>query len=104
LENLQQIASQASGYFQARLLINLFIAFVSGYGAVKVTGQERRSSLLLAFVVGFLGFFLAEFVLIYSGLVEYVDKLEGFRLIIDAVAAFCGAFIVAAAVHFFKPL
>jgi len=103
LENLQEIASQVNTYLQASPL-NLLIAFVCGFAAVKTTAQERKGGIVSALVVGAMGLFFAEFMIIYFGLIEYVNKLAGFRLLIDVIAAYIGAFVIASALHFIKPL
>ena len=104
MENLQEIASQANAYLQASPLTNLLVAFAAGFGAVKTAAQERKGGVVSALVVGVVGFFFAEFVIIYFGLIDYVNKLNGFRLLIDLIAAYIGAFLTAAAIHFVKPV
>jgi uncharacterized membrane protein YeaQ/YmgE (transglycosylase-associated protein family) len=84
--------------------LSLAIAFIAGLAAGKIVAYERRSGLILCFVVGLIGYYLGEFVVIYSGLNVYLEQLAQFRILFDFVAAFFGAFVVAALVHFVKPM
>jgi hypothetical protein len=43
-------------------------------------------------------------VIFFFGLTAYLEKLPEFRFLFDFVAAYVGAFVVAAIIHFIKPL
>jgi len=101
---LQEAAQQASAYLQASPLLNLAIAFLSGLAATRTVAYERRGNWLMALIVGVLGFFLAHFVIIYFGFLEHFDKLPGFRILLDFLSAYVGSFVVAALIHFVKPI
>lgn len=101
---MQEVAQQASAYLQASPLLNLVIAFLGGLAATRTVAYERRGNWLTALVVGILGFFLAQFGIIYFGLLEYFEKLPGFRILFDFLTAYVGSFIVATLIHFVKPL
>ena len=101
---MQEIAQQTVAYLQASPLLNLAISFVSGFAASKTVGSERRTGWLFSFMIGVLGFLLAEFVIYFFGLVQYLDQIPAFRVIFDLIAAYIGSFIVATVVHFLKPM
>lgn len=101
---MQEVAQQASAYLLSSPILNLVIAFVSGLAATKTVAYERRGNWLMALIVGVLGFFLAQFAVIYLGLLEYFEKLPNFRILLDFLAAYVGSFVVAALIHFVKPL
>jgi len=47
---------------------------------------------------------LSQFVILSFGLQEYLEKLPQFRLLFDFLAAYAGVFIIAAIIHFIKPV
>lgn len=79
------------------------IAFVAGLAATKTVAYERRSSFILFVIVGLIGWFLGQFVLLYFGLNEYLEKLPEFRILFDLIAAYVGSFVVAAIFHAIRP-
>ena len=101
---MEEIAKQTIAYLQASPLLNLVIAFIAGVAACKTVASVRRSGWLLSFVVGILGFFLAEFAIYFLGLVQYMDQIPAFRIVFDLIAAYFGSFLVAAIIHFLKPV
>lgn len=84
--------------------MNLAIAFVSGLAATRTVAYERRGNWVTALIVGVLGFFLAQFAIIYFGLVRYFEMLPGFRILFDFLAACVGSFVVSTLIHFVKPV
>ena len=41
--------------------------------------------------------------LLYFGLVDYLERLPEFRLLFDFIAAYVGSFVIAAVIHAIKP-
>ena len=100
---MQQIFQEVSAYLQENLILSLSIAFVAGFAADKTVAYERRSSILFFLVVGVIGLFLSQFMLLFFGLKDYLEKVSEFRILFDFIAAYIGSFIVAAVIHFVKP-
>jgi uncharacterized membrane protein YeaQ/YmgE (transglycosylase-associated protein family) len=100
---LQEIIHQVFDYLQASPLASLGIAFVAGLAATKTVAYERRSPFILSVIVGVIGLFLGQFVLLYFGLNEYLEKLPEFRIVFDFIAAYVASFVVAAIIHAIKP-
>ena len=98
-DSLQEVFT----YLQGGVVLSLTIAFVAGFAADKTVAYERRSGALFFLIIGLLGLFLGEFVLIYSRLDEYLENIAEFRIFFDLIAAYIGAFFVAAVIHFVKP-
>lgn len=59
--------------------------------------------MLFFLVIGLLGLFLGEFMLIYSKIVEYLESLAQLRILVDLIVAYLGSFLITAIVHFVKP-
>jgi uncharacterized membrane protein YeaQ/YmgE (transglycosylase-associated protein family) len=55
-------------------------------------------------LIGVFGLFLSQFVILFFGLQGYLEKLPEFRVLFDFLAAYVGSFIVAAIIHFIKPI
>jgi hypothetical protein len=55
-------------------------------------------------MIGVFGLFLSQFVILFFGLQEYLETIPEFRLLFDFIAAYVGSFVVAAIIHFIKPL
>jgi uncharacterized membrane protein YeaQ/YmgE (transglycosylase-associated protein family) len=100
---LQEILREVSAYIQENPILSLGVAFVAGFAADKTVAYERRSSILFFLVVGLIGFFLSQFMLLLFGLKDYLEKVSEFRILFDFIAAYIGSFIVAAVIHFVKP-
>ena len=98
-ETFQKVAA----YLQPNPLLALGLAFVAGFAAVKTVADDRRGGAILFALVGVVGLFLGEFVLLYYRLDEYLETISQFRILFDLVAAYIGSFIVAAIIHFIKP-
>ena len=96
-------AQQVLEYLQGSLLLSLAIGFVCGWAAGKLVSHEGRSGPVYFLIVGLLGLFLGEFMLLSFQLDEYIEPIAEFRLLFDLIAAFVGSFFVAAIIHFIKP-
>lgn len=101
---MQEIAQQVIDYLKTSPVLFLGIAFVSGIAAIKSVAHERRAGLFIYLIVGLIGFFLGQFVIFYFGLQEYLEEIAAVRIVFDLVAAYIGSFIVAALIHFIKPM
>ena len=96
-------AQEVFAYLEGSVLISLILAFVAGFAADKTVAHERRSGVLFFLVIGILGLFLGEFVLIYARLDEYLENISEFRLLVDFIVAYLGSFFIGAIIHFVKP-
>jgi len=83
--------------------VSLILAFVAGFAADKTVAYERRSGVLFFLIIGILGLFLGEFMLVYFRLDKYLEGIAEFRILFDLIAAYLGSFFVAAIIHFIKP-
>ncbi len=84
--------------------MSLGVAFVAGLAASKTVAYEGKAGFFLYLLVGVFGLFLSQFVILFFGLQEYLETLPEFRLLFDFIAAYVGSFVVAAIIHFIKPL
>jgi uncharacterized membrane protein YeaQ/YmgE (transglycosylase-associated protein family) len=100
---LQEIVQQVFDYLQANPLSSVGIAFLAGLAATKTVAYHRRSAFIVFGIVGVIGLFLSQVVLIYFGLNEYVEKLPELRILFDFIAAYLGSFVIAAIIHAIKP-
>lgn len=98
-ETFQKVAA----YLEPNPLLALGVAFVAGFAAVKTVAYDQRTGFILFALVGVVGLFLGEFVLLYYRLDEYLEAISEFRILFDFIAAYIGSFIVAAIIHFIKP-
>ncbi len=101
---MQEIAQQVIDYLKINPVPSLGIAFVSGIGAIKSVAHERRAGFFVYLIVGLIGFFLGQFVIFYFGFQKYLQEISAFRILFDLIAAYIGSFIVAAIIHFIKPM
>ena len=99
VETFQKVAA----YLEPNPLLALGVAFVAGFAAVKTVAYDQRTGFILFALVGVVGLFLGEFVLLYYGLDEYLEPISEFRILFDLIAAYIGSFLVAAIIHFIKP-
>jgi uncharacterized membrane protein YeaQ/YmgE (transglycosylase-associated protein family) len=100
---LQETAQIVFSYLQGSVLVSLAMAFVAGFAADKTVSYERRSGVLFFLIIGLLGLFLGEFMLIYSRLDQYLEGIAELRIIVDFIVAYLGSFFIAAIIHFIKP-
>lgn len=91
-------------YLLSNPILYLGVAFIAGLAASKTVAYEGRAGFFLYLLTGLFGLFLSQFVLFGFGLQEYLEKLPEFRLLLDFFAAYVGSFIVAAVIHFIKPM
>ena len=99
-----EIAQQVAAYLQANPILYLGIAFIAGLAADRTVAYERRSGFVLFSLMGLIGLFLSQFVILFFGLQGYLESLPQFRIVFDFIAAYVGSFIVAAIIHFVKPM
>ena len=84
--------------------MTLAVAFVAGWAASKTVASEWRSGFILWLFVGVAGLFLSQFVLLSSGLQDYIEGISEFRILFDLIAAYVASFFIAALIHFVRPL
>jgi uncharacterized membrane protein YeaQ/YmgE (transglycosylase-associated protein family) len=101
---LQETAQQVIEYLKANPALASGIAFLSGVAAIKSVAHERSAGFFVYLIVGLMGFFLGQFVIVYFRLQEYLEQISAFRILVDLLAAYVGSFIVAAILHFIKPM
>jgi uncharacterized membrane protein YeaQ/YmgE (transglycosylase-associated protein family) len=101
---MQEITQAVLAYVQQRPLVALATAFVAGFAGNKTVAYDRSPHFIFHLLVGLLGFFLGQFVILFFGLLEYIESLPEFRLLFDFVAAYIGSFVLAAVIHFVKPM
>ncbi|HEX7229603.1 MAG TPA: hypothetical protein VF452_04360 [Candidatus Binatia bacterium] len=98
-----ETVGRVAAYLQPNPVLSLGVAFVAGFAAMKTVAYDQRAGFILFALVGVVGLLLGEFVLLYYGLDEYLERISEFRLFFDLIAAYIGSFIVAAIIHFIKP-
>ena len=96
-------AQEVFTYLQGGVIVALALALVAGLAAVKTVAHERKAGVVFFLVLGILGLFLGEFMLLYFGLDEYLEDIAELRILVDFIAAYLGSFFIAAIVHFIKP-
>ena len=84
--------------------MSLAVAFIAGWAASKTVASEWRSGVILWLFVGVAGLFLSQFVLLFSGLQDYIEGISEFRILFDLIAAYVASFFIAALIHFVRPL
>ena len=71
-ETLEKVAA----YLQPNPFLALGIAFVAGFAAIKtVASRPREPALFSSLLIGVVGLFLGEFVLLYFRLDEYLEAI-----------------------------
>lgn len=95
---------QVIEYVKANFALAATIAFVSGLAATKSVAHEGRKGFVVYLLVGVVGFFLGQVLIFYFGFQDYLKNVSEFRILFDLVAAYVGSFVVAATLHFIKPL
>jgi uncharacterized membrane protein YeaQ/YmgE (transglycosylase-associated protein family) len=101
---MQEVARTVLQYLLANPVLYLIIAFIAGLAASKSVAYEGKAGFILYLIVGMLGLFLSQFVILFYGLQQYLENVSEFRLFFDFVAAYIGSFVVAAIVHFIRPM
>jgi uncharacterized membrane protein YeaQ/YmgE (transglycosylase-associated protein family) len=101
---MRPTAQAVFNYLLENPVLSLGVAFVAGLAASKTVAYEGKAGFFLYLLVGVFGLFLSQFVILFFGLQEYLETLPEFRLLFDFIAAYVGSFVVAAIIHFIKPL
>ena len=101
---MQEAARTVLHYLLGNPVLYLIIAFIAGLAASKSVAYEGKAGFILYLIVGILGLFVSQFVILFYGLRQYLENVSEFRLFFDFVAAYIGSFVVAAIVHFIKPM
>lgn len=102
---MKEVAEAVIVYFQAHLLATLVVAPIAGFLAMKTVAHDAKGGVILYVIVGLLGSFLGQYVLIYFGLKEFLlEHVADFSLFFDILAAYLGSFLLATLIHFVKPL
>lgn len=101
---MKETAQQVLDYLRTTPLLTLGLAFLAGFAASKTVASEWRFGVISWLFVGAGGLFLSQFVLLISGLQEYLESVPEFRILFDLIAAYVGSFFVAALIHFLRPL
>jgi uncharacterized membrane protein YeaQ/YmgE (transglycosylase-associated protein family) len=101
---VKETAQQVLDYLGGSILVSLAVAFVAGWAASKTVASEWRSGVILWLFVGVAGLFLSQFVLLFSGLQDYIEGISEFRILFDLIAAYVASFFIAALIHFVRPL
>ena len=100
---MQETAHVVWHYLLGNPVLYLVVAFIAGIAANKTVAYEGKAGFFLYLLIGVFGLFLSQFVILFFGLQEYLEKLPDFRTFFDFIAAYAGSFIVAAIIHFIKP-
>jgi uncharacterized membrane protein YeaQ/YmgE (transglycosylase-associated protein family) len=101
---MQETAQTVLQYLLQNPIAHLGIAFIAGFAGSKTVAYEGKAGLVIYLLVGAVGLFLSQFVIIFYGLNDYLETVSEFRLLFDFIAAYVGSFIVAAVIHFIKPM
>jgi uncharacterized membrane protein YeaQ/YmgE (transglycosylase-associated protein family) len=101
---MRETAQVVFHYLLGSPVIYLGIAFIAGLAANKTVAHDGRAGFFLYLLIGVFGLFLSQFVILFLGLQEYLEKLPEFRVLFDFLTAYVGSFIVAAIIHFIKPM
>jgi uncharacterized membrane protein YeaQ/YmgE (transglycosylase-associated protein family) len=101
---MQEAAQAVSHYLLGNPVLYLGVAFIAGFAASKTVAYEGKAGFFLYLLIGVFGLFLSQFVILFFGLQAYLEKLPEFRVLFDFLAAYIGSFIVAAIIHFIKPM
>lgn len=101
---MQETAQQVIDYLSATPILSLGLAFVAGFAASKSVTSNGGAGIIGCVLIGAIGLFLSQFVLLSTGLLQYLETISEFRLLFDLAAAYIGAFVIAAMIHFVKPI
>ena len=101
---MRETAQVVFHYLLGNPVIYLGVAFIAGLAANKTVAHDGRAGFFLYLLIGVFGLFLSQFVILFFGLQGYLEKLPEFRVLFDFLAAYVGSFIVAAIIHFIKPI
>jgi uncharacterized membrane protein YeaQ/YmgE (transglycosylase-associated protein family) len=101
---MQETAQAVYNHLLGNPVLYLGVAFITGFAANKTVAYEGRAGVFRYLLIGVFGLFLSQFVIPFFGLQEYLETLPEFRVLFDFLAAYVGSFIVAAIIHFIKPM
>jgi len=101
---MRETAQVVFHYLLGSPVTYLGVAFIAGLAANKTVAHDGRAGFFLYLLIGVFGLFLSQFVILFFGLQEYLEKLPEFRVLFDFLTAYIGSFIVAAIIHFIKPM
>lgn len=101
---MQEVAQQVIDYLKVNPALACGIAFLAGIAATKSVAHERSVGFFVYLIIGLIGFFLGQFMIFYFGFHEVLEKVAEFRILFDLIAAYIGSFILAAIIHFIKPM
>jgi uncharacterized membrane protein YeaQ/YmgE (transglycosylase-associated protein family) len=101
---MQETARTVFQYLLSNPVLYLGIAFIAGFAGSKTVAYEGKGGFVLYLIVGIFGLFLSQFVILFYGLQQYLETVSEFRVFFDFIAAYIGSFVVAAIVHFIKPM
>lgn len=101
---MEETAREVIEYLQENLWAMIPIAVFAGFAASKTVAWAKRGNILMYILVGVLGAFLGRYAILYLDLEGIIGALPQFRFVFDFIAAYVGAFVVAAIINFLKPL
>jgi uncharacterized membrane protein YeaQ/YmgE (transglycosylase-associated protein family) len=101
---MQEAEQAVLAYLLEKWVVYLVIAFVAGFAGNKTVAYEGRSGFFLFLIIGLIGLLLGQFVVFFFGLHDYLETVSEFRFLFDFLIAYIGSFIVAAIIHFVKPV
>lgn len=101
---MKEMAQEVVAYFQEGPILFLVIALAAGFMASKTVAYERKGNFFLYLIVGMLGCFLGQFAILLFGLNEIIGQLPQLRILFDLIAGYAGSFVLAAIIHFIRPL
>ena len=100
---MEETAQEVLLYMQENLAATVIIVVISGFAACKIVASDWKGIRLLFIIVGCLGFFLGQFLVLFFGLKEIIDLVPQFTWLFDFIIGFVGSFIVATVANFLKP-
>ena len=101
---MRETAQIVFHYLLGNPAVYLGVAFIAGLAGRKTVAYEGRGGFFFYLLIGLFGLFLSQFVILFFGLQGYLEKLPEFRVLFDFLAAYVGSFVVAAIIHFIKPM
>jgi uncharacterized membrane protein YeaQ/YmgE (transglycosylase-associated protein family) len=100
---VEETAREVIAYMQENAAATIIIIVITGFAACKFVASDWKGINLLFLIVGLLGFFLGQFVMLTFGLKEILDQIPQFTWLFDFIIGFVGSFVVAAIANFVKP-
>ena len=100
---MEETAREVLSYMQDNPAATTIIVVVTGFAACKAVASDWKGINLLFIVVGLLGYFLGQFLILILGLKEILGQIPQFTWLFDFIIGFVGSFIVATIANFVKP-